>query len=70
MADAVDTLGRAIGIIQRNMQGSAVLQGKVDTSSLNKVIQGLSVVVDAAETETLQDKLEAYKGLRLRFLGE
>jgi len=36
LADAVDTLGRAIGIIERNMQGSALLQSKVDTSSLNK----------------------------------
>jgi len=48
LADAVDTLGRAIGIIERNMQGSALLQSKVDTSSLNKLIQSLSVVIDAA----------------------
>jgi len=48
LADAVDTLGRAIGIIERNMKGSALLQQSVDTGSIASLLTALSTVIDAA----------------------
>jgi len=48
LADAVDTLGRAIGIIERTMKGSALLQTPVAKESLNALMQTLNTVIDAA----------------------
>jgi len=48
LSDAVDTLGRAIGIIERNMKGSALLQQSVDKGSLGALLNTLSTVIDAA----------------------
>jgi len=48
LADAVDTLGRAYGIIERNMKGSALLQQPVDTGSIATLLSSLSTVIDAA----------------------
>merc|ERR1719298_212233 len=48
LADAVDTLGRAIGIIERNMKGSALLQQSVNKGSLGALLNTLSTVIDAA----------------------
>jgi len=46
LSDAVDTLGRAIGILER--QGSALLQAHVDTKDLKSLIATLNTVIDAA----------------------
>jgi len=48
LADAVDTLGRAIGIIERNMKGSALLQTPVEKGNLEALMKTLNVVIDAA----------------------
>eukprot|EP00746_Dinoflagellata_sp_MGD_P072334 gnl/MRDRNA2_/MRDRNA2_29365_c0_seq2.p1 gnl/MRDRNA2_/MRDRNA2_29365_c0~~gnl/MRDRNA2_/MRDRNA2_29365_c0_seq2.p1 ORF type:complete len:705 (-),score=241.84 gnl/MRDRNA2_/MRDRNA2_29365_c0_seq2:88-2202(-) len=48
LADAVDTLGRAIGIIERNMKGSALLQTPVEQGNLKALMQTLNTVIDAA----------------------
>merc|ERR1719321_1384313 len=48
LMDAIDTLSRAIGIIERNMKGSALLQTMVDSTNLAAVLQTLSVVIDTA----------------------
>merc|ERR1719335_842889 len=55
LSDAVDTLGRAIGIIERNMKGSALLQQSVDTGSIAALLTTLSTVIDAASFSS-QDK--------------
>lgn len=48
LMEGIDMLERAIGIIERNMKGSALLQQPLDTSNVQALIQGISVVLDAA----------------------
>jgi len=48
LADGLDTLGRAIGIIEREMAKSPASFAQIDTSSLGKMIQAVSAVLDAA----------------------
>jgi len=48
LADGVDTLERAISIIDRNMKGSALVQTPVDSTDLNSMLRTLSLVIDAA----------------------
>jgi hypothetical protein len=48
LVDGVDTLGRAIGIIEREMAKGASAFAQIDTSSLNKMTQALSTVMEAA----------------------
>merc|ERR1719387_2113893 len=48
LMDAIDMLDRAIGILEREMKGSSLLQKPLDTSSIQKLIQSVSVVIDAA----------------------
>jgi hypothetical protein len=55
LMEAVDMLGRAAGIIEREMKGSALMQTKVDTSNLKGLIQALSTIIDATSMQ-IQDK--------------
>jgi len=48
LADGVDTLGRAIGILERELGGSALLQTKVDTAKLDNLVATMRAVIDAA----------------------
>ena len=49
LVDVVDTLERAISIIQREMSKNlAFLQKKIDTRNINNVISALAAVIDAA----------------------
>jgi len=48
LMEGVDMLGRAIGILEKAMGGSSLVQTKVDMSDLNGILQSLSVVIDAA----------------------
>jgi len=48
LMDGVDVLGRAIGILEREMAKSASFLQSVDMSSLKKLISSFSVVLDAA----------------------
>jgi len=48
LVDSIDMLDRAIGILEREMKGSALLQTPMDTSSLNALIQSVGAVIDAA----------------------
>jgi len=48
LVDGVDTLGRAIGIIEREMAKSPAAFAQLDTSSLNKLTQALGTVMEAA----------------------
>jgi hypothetical protein len=48
LMDGIDMLERAIGIIERNMKGSALLQQPIDTKTVESLIKGVSVVIDAA----------------------
>merc|ERR1719159_1834186 len=48
LMEGIDMLERAIGIIERNMKGSALLQQPIDTRSIDSLLKGVSVVIDAA----------------------
>jgi len=55
LTDVVDTLDRAISILQRKLHGSAMVQAKVNTQDVPALIHALSTVVDAASL-SLRDK--------------
>jgi hypothetical protein len=48
LMEGIDMLERAIGIIERNMKGSALLQQPLDTSNMQALLKGVTVVLDAA----------------------
>merc|ERR1719265_2974246 len=48
LMEGIDMLERAIGIIEREMKGSALLQQPLDTSNMQALLKGVSVVLDAA----------------------
>merc|ERR1719382_484680 len=48
LVDVIDTLGRAIGILEREMAKNPAAFAQVDTSSLKNILTSLSAVVDAA----------------------
>jgi len=48
MVDAIDTLTRAINVLEREMQKSPAALVQVDTSNLTGVLQALTAVLDAA----------------------
>ena len=48
LADVVDTLGRAISILEREMAKNPAAFAQLDTSSLKGLVSSLSTIVDAA----------------------
>merc|ERR1719473_1503528 len=52
LVDAVDTLDRAIGILEREMAKNPAAFAQIDTSSMQKMLNGLSAVIDAAAFTT------------------
>jgi len=48
LVDGVDTLSRAIGIIEREMAKNPAALAQIDSSSINKLAQALGTIVDAA----------------------
>jgi len=52
LVDAVDTLDRAIGILEREMAKNPAAFAQIDTSSMRKMLNGLSAVIDAAAFTT------------------
>merc|ERR1719473_1194096 len=52
LVDAVDTLDRAISILEREMAKNPAAFAQIDTSNMQKMLNGLSVVVDAAAFST------------------
>jgi hypothetical protein len=48
LVDAIDTLDRAVGILQKEMEKSPASFAQVDTTNLNSVIKGLGAVINAA----------------------
>lgn len=55
MRDTIDTLERAINVLQRKMRSSAMLQAKLDTADVNKLVKVMSTMIDAAAL-SLHDK--------------
>eukprot|EP00448_Togula_jolla_P002710 CAMPEP_0170611418 /NCGR_PEP_ID=MMETSP0224-20130122/23179_1 /TAXON_ID=285029 /ORGANISM="Togula jolla, Strain CCCM 725" /LENGTH=713 /DNA_ID=CAMNT_0010936853 /DNA_START=10 /DNA_END=2151 /DNA_ORIENTATION=- len=55
LTDAIDTLERAINILDRKMKGSAMLQATVDRRDVGKLVHTLSAIIDAAAL-SLHDK--------------
>merc|ERR1719428_1831706 len=52
MVEGVDMLDRAIGIIERNMKGSALVQQPIDTKNVQALLKTVGVVLDAASFST------------------
>jgi len=48
LVDAIDTLDRAVGILQKEMSKNPAALMQVDTHNLDSVIKGLGAVIDAA----------------------
>jgi predicted nucleic acid-binding Zn-ribbon protein len=60
LVDAIDTLDRAVGILQKEMSKSPAALMQVDTHNLDSVIKGLDAVINAASFSTNdQSKLMA-----------
>merc|ERR1719265_1900319 len=58
LIEGIDMLERAIGIIERSMKGSALMQQPIDTTHIQSMLKGISVVLDAAAfTGDSKDKL-------------
>jgi len=55
LVDAVDTLDRAVGILAREMAKNPAAFAQIDTSNVQKMLSGLSTVIDAAAFP-VQDK--------------
>jgi len=56
LADAVDTLGRAIGIIEREAAKNPAALAQIDTTNMNSLTVALSSVIDAASFSTSDSK--------------
>jgi len=48
LADALDTLGRAIGILSKEMAKNPAAFAQVDTTNFNSMLQSIGAVIDAA----------------------
>jgi len=48
LVDAVDTLDRAVGILERETAKNPAAFAQIDTSNMQKMLNGLSTVIDAA----------------------
>jgi len=60
LVDAIDTLDRAVGILQKEMAKNPAALMQVDTKNLDSVIKGLSAVINAASfSSNDQSKLMA-----------
>jgi len=60
LVDAIDTLDRAVGILQKEMSKNPAALMQVDTHNLDSVIKGLSAVISAASfSSNDQSKLVA-----------
>lgn len=55
LSDVVDTLDRAINILEKKLRGSALMQATVNTQDVNALVHALNAVVDAASL-SLHDK--------------
>jgi uncharacterized coiled-coil DUF342 family protein len=56
LVETVDTLDRAVGILQREMAKNPAALAQLDTSNLQSVVQTLTVVVDAASFNNADKK--------------
>merc|ERR1719473_1524335 len=52
LMESIDMLGRAIGVLEKELKGSSFLQTKVVTATMKNVISTLSTLVDAASFST------------------
>jgi len=56
LTEAIDSLDRAIGILQKEMAKSPAALAQVDTSNLNAMVKSLGAVIDAASFSTQDQK--------------
>jgi len=56
LTEAIDSLDRAIGILQKEMAKSPASLAQVDTTSLNAMVKSLGAVIDAASFSTQDQK--------------
>jgi len=57
MTDTIDTLERAINILERKLHGNALLQATVDRKDVGQLIQVLGTIIDAAAMNLHDKKL-------------
>jgi len=58
LMEGIDMLERAIGIIERSMKGSALLQEQIDTRHIDSLLKSVGAVLDAAAfSSDSKDKL-------------
>eukprot|EP00746_Dinoflagellata_sp_MGD_P000698 gnl/MRDRNA2_/MRDRNA2_101260_c0_seq1.p1 gnl/MRDRNA2_/MRDRNA2_101260_c0~~gnl/MRDRNA2_/MRDRNA2_101260_c0_seq1.p1 ORF type:complete len:716 (-),score=232.02 gnl/MRDRNA2_/MRDRNA2_101260_c0_seq1:8-2155(-) len=48
LVEALDTIDRAISVLEKKMRGSALVQKQINTKDLNQVLKVLETVIDAA----------------------
>jgi DNA repair exonuclease SbcCD ATPase subunit len=53
LVDGVDTLDRAVGILEREMEKGGAALAQVDTSNMQKVVAALGTVMDAASFDSV-----------------
>jgi hypothetical protein len=56
LVDVVDTLGRAVAVVEREMTKNPASLAQVDTSNLNNLMHALSTIVDAASMNSADKK--------------
>lgn len=55
LADVVQTLDRAVNVVQRKMRGSALMQVKIDNQDVDTLVKTLGTLIDAASM-SIHDK--------------
>merc|ERR1719230_2561221 len=56
LVDVIDTLDRAIGILQREMAKNPAALAQIDQTSMTSMLQSLSAIVDAASLSSSDQK--------------
>merc|ERR1719446_1281974 len=56
LVDAIDTLDRAVGILQKEMSKNPAALAQVDTKNLDSIMKSLSAVINAASFSTQDQK--------------
>jgi len=56
LTDSIDSLDRAIGILQKDMSKNPAALAQIDTSNMNKMVKSLGAIIDAAAFSSQDQK--------------
>jgi len=56
LADSIDTLDRAVGILQKQMNKNPASLAQIDTKNLNTLVKSMSAIIDAASFSSQDQK--------------